>query len=107
MVGNVTCMALLTKLRVSFRHCDCTVGFRMQVVDAVLRSKLLFGLKSAQLKQEHMNQMNKFRVKGLRKMSRMQTTFIDKANTNARVISDNSSKNGRWSKKQLMRFSAA
>ena len=58
----------------------------MQVHDAVVRSKLLYGLESVYLTTQVKNKLDVFQLKGLRKVLGMQTTFMDRSNTNARVF---------------------
>ena len=42
-------MAIMKKLDLFWRHSDCPVHIKVYTADAVLRSKLLYGLESAQL----------------------------------------------------------
>ena len=51
----------------------------------MIRSKLLYGLESAQLDLGQLRKLNTFHLKGLRKISRMKTTFVERANTNEEV----------------------
>ncbi len=55
---------------------------------AVIRSKLLYGLESAQLNLAELNRLDTFQLKGLRTVLKMSTTFVDRANSNARVIAN-------------------
>jgi hypothetical protein len=80
------CMATLKGLHAFWRHSDCPIRFKLQAFDAVIRSKLLYGLESAQLNEPHQRRLNTFQLKGLRKILHMQTTFVNRENTNERVI---------------------
>ena len=60
--------------------------WKILVFDAVIRSKLLYGLETAMLTDAAQHKLNVFQLKGLRKILRMKTTFVDRANTNARVL---------------------
>ena len=55
------------------------------MLDAVARSKLLYGLESAQLTQAAVLKLDVFQLKGLRKILKLQTTFVDRANSNQYV----------------------
>ena len=68
-------MAVLNRLHIFWRHSNCPVGFKLQALNAVVRTKLLYGLESAQLNQTAVNRINTFQLKGLRKILQMQTTF--------------------------------
>ena len=70
-----TCMAVLNRLHIFWRHSNCPVGFKLQALSAVVRTKLLYGLESAQLNQTAVNRINTFQLKGLRKILQMPTTF--------------------------------
>ena len=69
------CIAILNKLHIFWRHSNCPVHFKLQALNAVVRTKLLYGLESAQLNQTTINKLNAFHMKGLRKILHMQTTF--------------------------------
>ena len=77
-------------------------------MDTVIRSKPLYGLESAQLNDSHLAKLDVFQLKGLRKILRMQTTFMNRANTNERVYAR---ANGRLSEegsnKRIRKFSQA
>ena len=81
-----TCMTILRSLDLFWRHSDCPVAFKLIAQDAVIRAKLLYGLESAELKQAQLKQLDVFQLKGLRKILRLETTFINRANSNKRVF---------------------
>ena len=60
--------------------------FKLQVVNAVIRSKLIYGLESIQLNETALKHMNVFQLKGLRKIMGMKTTFVNRANSNEEVF---------------------
>ena len=77
-------------------------------LDAVIRSKLLYGLESAQLNTEHLHKLDVFHLKGLRKILKMDTTYIDRENTNLRVIQEaNQQIENAGGKKHIVLFSEA
>ena len=43
------CMAILKRLDIFWLHCDCSKRLKLQVFNAVIRSKLLYGLESLQI----------------------------------------------------------
>ena len=76
----------MKKLDAFWRHSDCTVTTKIQVADAVLRAKLLYGMESAQLTPAVVKRLETFQLKVLRKILNMKTTYIDRANTNDLVF---------------------
>ena len=63
-------MATMKKLDLFWRHSDCPTHVKVHVADAVLRSKLLYGLESAQLIPSVLKQLETFQLKVLRKFSK-------------------------------------
>ena len=62
------------------------------VYDAVIRSKLLYGLEAAQINPQYLKTLDAFQLKGLRKILKLKTTYTDiiapteqKAQQNTRV----------------------
>ena len=55
-------------------------------LDAVLRSQLLYGLESAELGMTLLNKLDTFQLKGLRKILKLDTTYVNRANTNRAVM---------------------
>jgi hypothetical protein len=103
-----TCMVTLKKLDTFWAHSSCPTKIKLGVLDAVIRSKLLYGLESAQLNQPELNRLNTFQLKGLRKIMRMQTTFVNRENTNALVLEKaNEAFQTRAGHKQIQLYSEA
>ena len=69
-----------------WKHSNCTTRDKLNVYDAIVRSKLLYGLESAQLTIAQLNKINTVQLKGLRQILNMTTTFVNRANTNTKVI---------------------
>ena len=80
-----SCMGTLKKLDLFWRHSDCPERFKLMALDAVIRSKVLYSLESAELGAAIMNKLDVFQLKGLRKILRLDTTFVNRSNTNALV----------------------
>ena len=58
---------------------------KLQVYDAVVKSKVAYGLESAQLTNALKAKFDTFQLKGLRQILRMQATYMNRANTNEKV----------------------
>lgn len=80
-----TCFATLKKLDLFWNNNNCPKKFRLQVFDAVIRSKLVYGLESVMLTKSLLNKLDVLQLKGLRKILGIKTTFVDRANTNQSV----------------------
>ena len=57
-------------------------------MEAVLRSKLLYGMETAQLNEPQMKRLDLFQLKALRKVLKLPTTFVSRGNTNDKVFAD-------------------
>ena len=60
-------MAIMRKLDLFWRHSDCPVHIKVYTADAVLRSKLLYGIESAQLMPSVLKTLETFQLKVFRK----------------------------------------
>ena len=58
----------------------------MLIYDAITRSKLLYGLETVQLTEATAKKLDVFQLKGLRQILRLQTTFVNRANSNKFVF---------------------
>ena len=65
---------------------NCPIAFKLRVYDAVIRTKLTYGLESAQLNQSTMKKLDTLQLKAFRKMLGITTAFIDRTHTNEFVI---------------------
>ena len=81
-----TCMAIMKSLDVFWLHAKCPTRWKVLVFDAVIRSKLLYGLETAMLTEGALRKNNTSQLKGLRKILKLTTTFVERANTNKFVI---------------------
>ena len=79
-------MVALKKLDIFWRHSNCPTKFKIIALDAVLRSKLLYGMNTAQLNEPQMKRINLFQLKALRKILKLTTTFVNRENTNKKVF---------------------
>ncbi len=80
------CFALLNKLHHFFRHSSCPTKFKLTTFDAVIRSKLVYGLEMVHLPQHLLSKLNALQLKGLRKILHLDTTFVNRENSNKRVF---------------------
>ena len=78
-------MAVMAKLDEFWLRGDCTEKQKINVFNAVLRAKLMYGLDSIQLTQATIRKLDTFQLKGLRKILGLKTTYVNKHNTNERV----------------------
>ena len=81
-----SCFAVLNKLNAFWFKSSCPKKFNLDVFDAVIRSKLVYGLEVVQLPDSILKKLDVFQLKGLRKILGMQTTFVNRANTNRKVV---------------------
>ena len=79
-------MITLKKLDLFWRHSNCSTKTKIIALDAVIRAKLLYGIDSAQLNEGDLKRLDLFQLKALRKILRLNTTFIDRRNTNQKVF---------------------
>ena len=56
------------------------------IYDALVGSKLLYGLDTLPLTTASLNKLNPFHLKGLRRILRLPTTFVDRTMTNRKVL---------------------
>ena len=80
------CFVLLNKLNHFWSKSNCPTKFKLDVFDAVIRSKLVYGLEAVHLSTNLMQTLNIFQLKGIRKILHMTTTFVNRNNTNAKVF---------------------
>ena len=79
------CMGVWKKLGLFFKSSDCSVRLKLQVFNAILRSKLMYGLESAQLTESSRQRLGTFQLKGLRQILKITTTYVDRQHSNTYV----------------------
>ena len=79
------CMVILKQLDPCWKHTENPTRWKLIIFDAVVRSKLMYGLESAQLNDSLKNRLDVFQLKGLRKILGLNTTFVNRENTNELV----------------------
>ena len=78
-------MAVLKKLDIFWLRANCNKKWKLLVYNSVIVSKLLYGLESLEPTDATGKLLNTFQLKGLRKILRLHTTFIQRQNTNEYV----------------------
>ena len=63
------------KLEEFWKHSNCSTKFKITVHDAMVRTKLMYGLESLQLNDSIINKIEIFQRKGIRQILKMKTTF--------------------------------
>ena len=74
-------MATWKKLNIFWKKTNCPPKCLLIVYDAVIRSKLVYGLDCIKIPEDALNNLNAFQLKGLRKILNMNTTFVNRENT--------------------------
>ena len=78
----------MKKLDLFWHHSNCPAKFKILVIDSVLRSKVLYGMESAQINEPDLKRLETFQLKALRKVLKLKTTFVDRNNTNTKVYQE-------------------
>jgi hypothetical protein len=105
-------MAILKQLDLFWLHADCPERFKIHALNAVIRSKLLYGLDTAALTGEMLKDLDTFQLKGLRKIFNITTTAgqtiqgLQRTNNNNKVYSKtvkalNTRENGKPPKRKV------
>ena len=81
-------MKICNILNLFWRHRDCRLIFKMRVHNAVVRSKLLYGLKPAHLTFANKRKLDVLQLKSLRKMLKWKTIYVERVNTNERDLGE-------------------
>ena len=76
------------KLHVYWKATNASKKWKLIIYDAIIRSKLLYGLETVQLTQGMLKKLDVFQLKGLRKILGMTTTYINRANNNQKVFQE-------------------
>ena len=74
--------AVWNKLKTFWKNTNCTVSWKIQVYNSVIKSTLLYGLETVHITKAQIDRLNAFHIKGLRNLLKMKHSFIDRNNTN-------------------------
>ena len=78
-------MAVANRLKTFLLKANATVKWKIRAYDAIVVSKLLYGLDTAYLSASEVKQFDTFQLKGFRRIMHITTTFIIRENTNDKV----------------------
>ena len=73
------------KLTLFWKDSNTNKKWQLIVYDAVIKSKLLYSLETTYITESLTNKLDAFHLRGLRKIWKLSTTYIDRRNTNLRV----------------------
>ena len=79
-------MATWRSLSTFWKHSNCSRRNKLIVFNAIIQAKLLYGLESAQLNDGLAQKLTTVQLKGLRQIMKMATTYVNRENTNKRVL---------------------
>ena len=74
------------KLLPYWKATNANVKWQLIIFDAVIRSKLLYGLETVHLTEALLKKIDAFQMQCVRKILKIPTTFIDKTNSNRVVL---------------------
>ena len=72
----IECMITLQRLHIFWRHGDLSFKHKLAVYNAVIRTKMIYGLESLALNKDACRRIDAFYFKGLRKMLKLPSTFL-------------------------------
>ena len=98
----------MKRLNIFWLHSNCPVKFKLIAADAVIRTKLLYGMESAQLGEAELKRINTVQLKIFRHILGLKTTYVERENTNAKLWKDiNTKVTAEGKKKQITSFEQA
>ena len=71
----VQCHTISKRLENFWKHSNTPKRLKLHVYDAVIRSKLLYGLDTANITQSLLKRMDAFQLRGLRQILGIETTW--------------------------------
>ena len=78
-------MVILKKLDIFWLETKCNKKWKLLVYNAVITTKLLYGLETLEPTESAGKLLNTVQLKGLRKIRQVHTTFINRSNPTAYV----------------------
>ena len=69
-----------------WKHGNSSTKDKLIIFNALIKSKLMYGLEGAQLNFNHLQKLNTMQLKGLRQILNITTTYIDRTHTNEFVF---------------------
>jgi hypothetical protein len=80
------CIPIVRSLKLFWDKADCSIAWKLNVYNAVIVAKLLYGLETVCLTEEHKSKLNAFQAKGIRRILGIPPTFIDRSCTNDMAV---------------------
>ena len=80
------CIPILRSLDTFWKKTKCTLTWKLHVYNAVITSKLVYGLETIQCTENQLQKLNVFQMKGLRNILGVPPTFMDRSWTNRKVL---------------------
>ena len=82
------CIATCNRLKIFWKKASTSIKWKIQVFNAIIRSKLLYGLECIQLTNAEISKLNAFQNKSLRRILGKPPTFLDREQTNQRIYQE-------------------
>ena len=79
------CIVTCNRLKLFWQKANTSVQYKLQVFNAIIRSKLLYSLECIQLTSAEISKLNAFQNKSLRRILDIPPTHIDRQYTNERM----------------------
>lgn len=76
------CMPVWSSLKLFWLHGNSSIKAKLLVWNAVIRSKLLYGLIGSWITEATRRFLQTFQLRGLRRILQLPTTFVNRAYTN-------------------------
>ena len=76
------CIATCNRMKLFWNKANNSIEWKIQVFNAIVRSKLLYGLECVQLTNAELSTLNAFQNKSLRRILHIPPTFINREQTN-------------------------
>ena len=82
------CMCAFKKLDTFWKHTDNTKNLKIIVFNAIIRTKLMYGLDSVQINDSLNKYLDTFQLKAYKNILGLKHTYIDRQNTNEKIMHD-------------------
>ena len=82
----VDCINTCNRLGIFWKKAETTKHWKLRVFEAVLRSKLMYGLETIQLTDSELNRIDAFQIKNLRRIMGIKPTCVDRTYSNREVL---------------------
>ena len=79
-------MTTFRQLKIFWDKANTTTNWKLRVFKAIMHSKLMYSLEVIQLTQNDLNKLDAFQMKALRRILKIPSTFIDRAQTDQVVL---------------------